>query len=317
MGNTSDFHLPEEILRVMPTDPYEQLDIARKITSIAIASRVLKLESENSKLKQKISEKDQIIEDLQQNLSRALEDQSKLINEKNVLTSTVKKLNRDVAKLEAFKKTLLQSLNEDDGAAQSEAAERTATDQHESDTSVNVNLAYQSGSTTSEASSLTREETHSESDAARQAGKIFSLTPFLTPHRTPSETPTVISASGSPKRTGLTSSKGQSSTGSPTNGSHERKTSLLQTRHSNAPNSPPHTRPLSGKTPRVDGKEFFQQARTQLSYEQFSAFLATIKELNAHRQSKEETLRKADEIFGSEHKDLYLAFEGLLSRHLR
>jgi hypothetical protein len=28
-----DFHLPDEILAVIPTDPYEQLDVARKITS--------------------------------------------------------------------------------------------------------------------------------------------------------------------------------------------------------------------------------------------------------------------------------------------
>ncbi|CAN1750175.1 Uncharacterized protein At4g15545 [Linum perenne] len=38
-------------------------------------------------------------------------------------------------------------------------------------------------------------------------------------------------------------------------------------------------------TPRIDGKEFFRQARSRLSYEQFSAFLANIKELNAQRQT--------------------------------
>ena len=41
-----DFELPDEILSVIPTDPYEQLDLARKITSMALASRVSKLESE-------------------------------------------------------------------------------------------------------------------------------------------------------------------------------------------------------------------------------------------------------------------------------
>lgn len=30
----------------------------------------------------------------------------------------------------------------------------------------------------------------------------------------------------------------------------------------------------------------------------------------------QETLRKADETFGPENKDLYIAFDGLLSRHL-
>ena len=42
-----DFELAEEILAVMPTDPYDQLDLARKITSMAIASRVSKLELDN------------------------------------------------------------------------------------------------------------------------------------------------------------------------------------------------------------------------------------------------------------------------------
>jgi VanZ family protein len=67
----------------------------------------------------------------------------------------------------------------------------------------------------------------------------------------------------------------------------------------------------------MDGKEFFRQARSRLSYEQFSSFLANIKELNAQKQTREETLRKADEIFGEENKDLYLSFQGLLNRNMR
>lgn len=83
-----------------------------------------------------------------------------------------------------------------------------------------------------------------------------------------------------------------------------------------APNSPPSQGSLPSRTPRVDGKDFFRQARNRLSYEQFSAFLANIKELNAHRQTREETLRKAEETFGPDNKDLFAAFDGLLSRHL-
>uniref|UniRef100_A0A0A9H824 At4g15545-like C-terminal domain-containing protein n=1 Tax=Arundo donax TaxID=35708 RepID=A0A0A9H824_ARUDO len=71
----------------------------------------------------------------------------------------------------------------------------------------------------------------------------------------------------------------------------------------------------TGRT-RVDGKEFFRQVRNRLSYEQFSAFLANVKELNAHRQTKEETLRKADEIFGPENKDLYNIFGSLITRNI-
>lgn len=87
-----------------------------------------------------------------------------------------------------------------------------------------------------------------------------------------------------------------------------------------------------------------------MSYEQFSAFLANIKELNAQKQTREvlteleiyhficlveiclfsqnkptsifmflfqETLRKAEEIFGADNKDLYLLFQGLLNRNTK
>lgn len=86
--------------------------------------------------------------------------------------------------------------------------------------------------------------------------------------------------------------------------------------------------------------------RSRLSYEQFGAFLANVKELNAHKQTREvnfssissllqflcyinpflytftflknhqETLRKADEIFGTENKELYAIFEGLITRNV-
>lgn len=52
----SDFELPDEILSVIPTDPFEQLDLAKKITSMAIASKVSNLEAEVVELRQKLQE---------------------------------------------------------------------------------------------------------------------------------------------------------------------------------------------------------------------------------------------------------------------
>lgn len=69
-GGGPDFHLPDEILSVIPTDPYDQLDLARKITSMAIASRVSKLETETGKMKQMLYDKDRVIFDLEDKLSR-------------------------------------------------------------------------------------------------------------------------------------------------------------------------------------------------------------------------------------------------------
>jgi len=84
--------------------------------------------------------------------------------------------------------------------------------------------------------------------------------------------------------------------------------------------SPPHSsmqpqQPQGGPAPAVvDGKQFFRQARSQLSYEGFNEFLANIKRLNNQQQSREETLEEARRIFGPDLQNLYHEFELLLSR---
>ncbi|EFJ08357.1 hypothetical protein SELMODRAFT_448052 [Selaginella moellendorffii] len=288
-----DFDLPKEVLSVLPTDPFEQLDLARRITSMAITLRVAKLEADEKKLMQKVAERDKVIYELKERLSEtehnlqdamgrlttALDEQTKLTNERNVLMSTVKKLNRDVAKLEAFKRTLMQSLQEDEDGG-TESGNR-------------VKDADTSGSGQDDIQDAQRNRT-------------LSLTPTLTPKLSPIGSPKDLSASVTPLQL--------SAPGSP------RRLSAIEPRFASLPAShtitAPSSPPIPGRTPKVDGKEFFRQARNRLSYEQFSAFLANIKELNAHRQTREETLRKAGDIFGADNKDLYLAFEGLLSRHL-
>eukprot|EP00798_Chlamydomonas_sp_ICE-L_P016561 gene16561-22790_t len=80
------------------------------------------------------------------------------------------------------------------------------------------------------------------------------------------------------------------------------------------PDRAPSSGPPSAPPPVTDGKEFFRQARDRLSYEQFTQFLHNIKELNGGRQSRDNTLWKAREIFGSTNQDLYASLEGLLSR---
>ena len=73
--------------------------------------------------------------------------------------------------------------------------------------------------------------------------------------------------------------------------------------------------PPESAAARMDGKDFFRQARLRLTYEQFNQFLANIKRLNDHAQSREETIRMAQEIFGGENEDLFSSFKALLSKH--
>ncbi|CAN1157919.1 Uncharacterized protein At4g15545 [Linum perenne] len=325
-----DFNLPDEILAVIPADPYEQLDLARKITSMAIASRVSNLELEVGLMKQKMNEKDRVVYELEEKASRmqrayleaesrlkiTLDENVKLTKERDSLAINVKKLGRDLAKLENFKRQLMQSLS-DDSPSQADAVDIRTYDQ-------SVPRAYpDKGEVTngyaSENSYSGSADSGTVGEAPKYGGQRFSITPYITPRLTPTATPKIISASVSPRGySAAVSPRRTSGVVSPTKSQYEGQTGFSpwysSSQQSSAANSPPHGRSMPARTPRIDGKEFFRQARSRLSYEQFSAFLANIKELNAQRQTREETLRKAEEIFGTDNKDLYISFQGLLNR---
>ncbi|KAL6313558.1 hypothetical protein AAG906_006923 [Vitis piasezkii] len=306
-GSGPDFNITDDILAVIPTDPYDQLDLARKITSMAIASRVSKLESEVGRLRQMMYEKDRVAFDLEEKVSQlerayqesesrlkmVIDENTRLSKERDSLAMTAKKMGRDLAKLETFKRQLMQSLS-DDNSSQTETVDIGTCDQ-------SIPKAY-------------------PDMASRLAVQRFSVTPYITPRFTPSGTPKIFSTGGSPRGYSAVASPNKTSGAtSPTKSQYDGRGALSSwypsSQQSSAANSPPRARPLPARTPRIDGKEFFRQARSRLSYEQFSAFLANIKELNAQKQSREETLRKAEEIFGTDNKDLYLSFQGLLNRN--
>ncbi|KGN46810.1 uncharacterized protein At4g15545 [Cucumis sativus] len=324
-----DFNLPDEILAVIPTDPYDQLDLARKITSMAIASRVSNLEAEMIRMKQKLKEKEKTIYDLQEKMSHlehanqeaesrlkiALDDNTRLSRERDSLSMTSKKLGRDLAKLETFKRQLMQSLS--DESSQTETVDIGTCDQAvpkaytDKDEVTNGHATHSFGGST---------ETRSTIVEGKHIGQRFS-SPYITPRLTPSATPKIISTSVSPRGySTVASPQIMSGSTSPTKHSYDGRIALSpwypSSQQSSAASSPPRSRQLSGRPARVDGKEFFRLARSRLSLEQFSAFLSNIKELNAHKQTREETLRKAEEIFGTDNKDLFLSFQGLLNRNV-
>ncbi|CAH8306199.1 unnamed protein product [Eruca vesicaria subsp. sativa] len=302
-GGGPDFSLSDEILAVIPTDPYEQLDLARKITSMAIASRVSNLDSQVSVLTQKLREKDKVVYELEgrasslerlyheadSSLKNALNENMKLREERDSLAITAKKLGRDLVKLEAFKRQLMQSLS-DDSPSQTDSNDVRQVARDKDDNSNGGLSTYDSYS--------------NNNQGLRQR---TSLTP-------PGLTPKILSAGGSPRSYSSASSpKLFSGAASPTSSQYDIRMWSSSSQQSSVPNSPPRSHSTSARHARIDGKEFFRQARSRLSYEQFSAFLANIKELNARKQSREETLRKAEEIFGTGNNDLYISFKGLLT----
>lgn len=229
-----------------------------------------------------------------------------LTNEKTALIETVKGLSKDVHKLQNLKQTLLRSL--DDSMMEGLTLSNTSPDSMppvEADELVARALRSAQGRSVSSfpqdptpqlqpaSTPRVRPVTFSMSAAGRVNGSAEGLSTTSAP---PLQTPAVNASVSGPvaPHVSLTSSGAlRSSTTSST---------------SSLPGSSPYT-------PRVDGKEFFQQARAKLSYEQFSEFLKEIKRLNAGEQSREATLEAASRIFGEGNGELYTAFDALLSRH--
>ncbi|KAA0049425.1 uncharacterized protein E6C27_scaffold171G006740 [Cucumis melo var. makuwa] len=346
-SGTSGFFLPDGVLQVLPSDPFEQLDVARKITSIALSTRVSLLESESSVLRSKLAEKDEIVADLRfqigslnaslsetaDKLAQADEEKESLERENASLSNTVKKLSRDVAKLEVFRRTLMLSLQEE-GDIFTEASEVVARIQSQPSEStilqiegifLNLSYIYEEFSSlppsryssvqsqVSEVGSSLAEDHDSDSIRPRIAPGLLLASQTSTPRLTPHGSPSSLSASGSPKRTSKPVSPGRHSMSFSTSRNISGDRSSV---YSSAPSS--HYVSISSSTgrTRVDGKEFFRQVRNRLAYEQFAAFLEIVKDLNSHKQTKEDTLQKAEEIFGDDNKDLYAIFEGLINRNL-
>ncbi|XP_057475142.1 uncharacterized protein At4g15545-like [Actinidia eriantha] len=338
-----NFDLPDEVLEVLPLDPFEQLDVARKITSIALSTRVSALESEASVLRHSLTDRDNVIADLQaqidsldaslsetaDKLARADREKESLMRENAALSNAVKKLNRDVSKLEIFKKTLMQSLQEDDDNAggapkvvatpvSSHASFSSQSLAGEDDATLPPSRTSPLRSQFSEVRNSYAEDQEPDVPRPRVAHGLLLASQTTTPRFTPPGSPPSLSASVSPTRTSKpTSPRRQSISFATTRGMFDDRSSVFSqvpsSQHSSMSSLDAGSQ--SGRT-RVDGKEFFRQVRSRLSYEQFSAFLANVKELNSHKQTKEETLRKADEIFGPDNKDLYTIFEGLITRNV-
>ncbi|KAJ1428821.1 hypothetical protein SESBI_08929 [Sesbania bispinosa] len=318
--------LPEELVQALPSDPFEQLDVARKITSIALSTRVNELQSESSSLRAELDEKDRLIAELQsqvesldaalnetaEKLTRADQDKESLVKENASLSNTVRKLSRDVSKLEVFRRTLMKSLQEDEdnsGGApdiaamlRSQASITSTSQLGDDDASLPPSRTSSMRTYTSETGNSFAEDRESDGARSRVSHNLLLASQASTPRITPPGSPPSLSASVSPTRTSKpVSPRRHSISFSVSRGNYDDRSSMSSSG--------------TGRT-RVDGKEFFRQVRSRLSYEQFGAFLANVKELNSHKQTKEETLQKADEIFGPENKDLYTIFEGLISRNV-
>lgn len=267
--------------QVLPDDPADQLELAHRIANAAFVAQTQSLAKERDALKdqcaemkarskqleRRVASMEDELHDAADKATMAMEERDKLTAEKTALINTVKKLNKEVAKLDAFKRNLMQTLADDgeDGAggAGDAAGERLVT---------------------SVLASADANENRFGERGERYGGSQTES------ERSPERVSRRTSAAASPARLSAASPLGEAN-GSSGDGS-------------------------SAAARKVDGKAFFREARARLSYEHFSEFLQNIKELNAHKQTRAETLARADDIFGESNKDLFRTFETLLVKHL-
>ncbi|CAI5526542.1 unnamed protein product [Closterium sp. Naga37s-1] len=353
-GVISQDEIPAVVKDVLPADPFDLLNLSRLIAAQAFTARIHTLEAEAGRLKgslgdsqssinafeAKVADLELTLKEANEKREAAEEEQAKLTGEKTALVAMVKKLNRDVAKLETFRRTLMQQLkdeNDDEPASEVGMAESAAgrkppvpessvtseSSASTTKTQTDVSASLAAGVVGPGAGTALRVDHVARSTAAAGSATVASAMD----HAGPAEDAAHSNITTTGQAAGATSASSSSVSASLRNlRTPQRTPSMTPSLFSPAftPSAtPPHgstaASPRSrteARAPRVDGKEFFRRARNRLSYEQFSLFLANIKELNAHRKTREETLKKAEEIFGTENKDLYASSVTLLSRHL-
>ena len=262
--------------QVLPDDPSDQLELAHRIANLAFVSKVQQLERENANLreqnadvKMKTKQLERKVLNLENELAEAadkavlaMEERDKLHAEKTALINTVKKLNREVAKLDNFKRNLMQTLqDEDDPVGAGDAS---------GDRLVSGVLSTATAGMSKSVGGSARVPTQRARPARPRAAQNRRRQRGVHPARIAPRDGAGAGPSPAPGGFG----GGGSGLGS-------------------AASSP------AGVANKVDGKEFFRRARARLSYENFSQFLQNIKELNAHKQTRAETLARAAEIFGT------------------
>ncbi|OEL35154.1 hypothetical protein BAE44_0003832 [Dichanthelium oligosanthes] len=183
-GEQQDFGLPADLVAVLPSDPFAQLDVARKITSIALSSRLGRLEAEAARLRAQLAERDAEAEDLRERVEQ-------LDASLAVATGRLRRVEEE--KLEVFKKTLVQSLQEDDVSDNTAPRARVAASPNFSSAPSDEDSALptsKSSQLSETASSVSEDSSQVDPDAPRPPRPhaflpSYNSTPRMTPPGSP------------------------------------------------------------------------------------------------------------------------------------
>ncbi|EKX73196.1 conserved hypothetical protein [Theileria equi strain WA] len=227
----------------LPSDTEEQLALGFRIISNAYKSRISTLETELRSMRALIAEKTDQLAALQKKYSsfevqlmESTQRGNQLAEENKNLVSTIKKLQKDIDRLETLKKLVLSSIQEDNNEVEN-SHRFFSTDE-----------------------------------------MIHNLAPR-----------TVLELNPNDSDDSFTRKKGHSA------------------------RNMPAAIGINGERETVDGRQFFRTAKSVLSGDDFSSFLATIKKFNTQLQTREETLAHARHIFGEHHPRLLEEFKQLIN----
>ncbi|EFH65492.1 hypothetical protein ARALYDRAFT_895818 [Arabidopsis lyrata subsp. lyrata] len=199
-GGRSDIELPDEILSLIPTDPFEQLDLV-----VGLRQKLQEMEMGIHELKGKASRFERDFREADSRLKIIRHDNMNLTKERDSLATTVTDLNREMAKLETFKRKLIQSFsNEND--QQTEPVDIRTCDQSVPDSypdKVNISLCYLKADQRKNVHCFQHSYSKS-SDLTHplDQGPRFSVSPWIRPTRTPDIiSPRSSFSAGPPKKT--------------------------------------------------------------------------------------------------------------------
>jgi len=255
----------DAVLASLPADAEQQLEVGLHVLRHAFRKKVKELETDNANmrqfgkekqnqvvmLEQKVSSLEGVVDDMTRRAKELAAENARVAAERDSLAENVKKLTRDMKRLDHFKRSILTTIETDDQVTVGGSAQP-------------LQMEYEQPDYLSKPVSRSPPQQLSPPPGSNADDLIAQIDQSV--------------ESGS------------------------RFPDIAQT-------------DMSAQMAQVDGKEFFKRARHRLSFQQFNEFLANIKKLNSHLQTREETLQKASDIFGPENQDLHVAFTALLSRH--
>jgi len=265
--------MASSFMSTLPRDPDEQLRLGLRVIEAAYEEKARHNDNELQQLRAYSKERqsqvmmlERRVAELEQHVRDGEERTRQLSDEKAQLAQDLKTAQRDLSKLDSFKRSIMQSIQGEElpGAA---AGSYSVGSEYTPACGGGASLGHPPG----------RDSVLMGMGPGSPPG-AHSLGGGVTPMGSLSTKPAPTTTGGAPLRT----------------------TSPLQP---------------SSSTIKMDGKDFFRQARLRLTYEQFNQFLTNIKKLNDHAQSRDETLQKAQDIFGTENEDLFVSFKQLLSKH--